>query len=783
MARQENGGDHQRDLEVDGDREGENREKGARGGGKPTKAKDLSHVPCKFYRQGACTAGASCPFSHLAAEPGQQKGICQWYIKGSCKFGHKCALAHVLPGQPLSMDRKNKRAEQANAQGKTLNAATPTPGKERSDRENKRLTPTDRREGNIEKGASEATVPSTPASAARQTMSSRPPMMIGKAPPTVSATGSEAPLHDSDFRRSDESLRRPLGLSSFAAAAAAGINSGSADRSSNVPSQQNSVPTDSDSHSPPYRPDAPLTTKPLDSTASLVDTPGDSPRRPSPIPQSRSLHRANPSSDRGFGPIGSPPATSWIGGSPSKGATSPPSGGISLARARQTVNGFSPATSPPANKFEFDPSAPGGFGTSPFSTPGSTSLFVTYGQGGSVPTRAHHKHTVSVGDHHLLAARGVPGMWDSGAHRGSLPASTFLGKAQDQPTNTNNMPDDDLEEFLPSSLNELLTPDERSRRMNRNNPALFTFSDSQPRFVNSVPANNLLNNIRGLWVDGPEGVDGSSTQRLPSTTAREGRPLQQDALSGSAAGDGASSSFLGTSNASAAFLSGHLHRTNGITQDTTSQFPTSSSIDALHFAPSPDVAFTPSRLAGGLTSAAHGPGGVFAPNDSSYYGLHQHPSRPLGDAPRPHMALSPSSRALRSHEPGQSLPQGLAAGLSRLHLIPATNPVSPPPGSGGSPHDGFQQQQTNWAKNSELRGSLATGSSPSPAGITSPPRTSGLGNLSATNGAAQQSPPSVPISTTVNSSLRRPWFGHPTSSPLSRPTIPDDAMFDMDDES
>jgi len=144
-------------------------------------------------------------------------------------------------------------------------------------------------------------------------------------------------------------------------------------------------------------------------------------------------------------------------------------------------------------------------------------------------------------------------MWDSGAHRGSLPASTFLGKAQDQPTNTNNMPDDDLEEFLPSSLNELLTPDERSRRMNRNNPALFTFSDSQPRFVNSVPANNLLNNIRGLWVDGPEGVDSSSTQRLPSTTAREGRPPQQDALSGSAAGDGPSSSFLGTSNASAAF--------------------------------------------------------------------------------------------------------------------------------------------------------------------------------------------------------------------------------------
>lgn len=27
-------------------------------------AKDLSHVPCKFFRQGQCQAGAACPFSH-----------------------------------------------------------------------------------------------------------------------------------------------------------------------------------------------------------------------------------------------------------------------------------------------------------------------------------------------------------------------------------------------------------------------------------------------------------------------------------------------------------------------------------------------------------------------------------------------------------------------------------------------------------------------------------------------------------------------------------------------
>ncbi|KAH9848298.1 hypothetical protein C2E23DRAFT_715035, partial [Lenzites betulinus] len=60
-------------------------------------AKDLSHVPCKFFRVGSCTAGSSCPFSHHVLEPGQQKEVCAWFVKGNCKFGHKCALAHILP--------------------------------------------------------------------------------------------------------------------------------------------------------------------------------------------------------------------------------------------------------------------------------------------------------------------------------------------------------------------------------------------------------------------------------------------------------------------------------------------------------------------------------------------------------------------------------------------------------------------------------------------------------------------------------------------------------------
>ncbi|KIY65456.1 hypothetical protein CYLTODRAFT_424313 [Cylindrobasidium torrendii FP15055 ss-10] len=82
------------------------------------KAKDLSHVPCKFYKVGGCTAGAACPFSHTGTANTGEKDTCAWYVKGNCKFGHKCALAHVLPGQPITMDRKNKRAAMQTTGGK-----------------------------------------------------------------------------------------------------------------------------------------------------------------------------------------------------------------------------------------------------------------------------------------------------------------------------------------------------------------------------------------------------------------------------------------------------------------------------------------------------------------------------------------------------------------------------------------------------------------------------------------------------------------------------------------
>ena len=41
---------------------------------------DTSHVPCKFYRQGACQAGKACPFLH-SDEPLTERAPCKYFTK------------------------------------------------------------------------------------------------------------------------------------------------------------------------------------------------------------------------------------------------------------------------------------------------------------------------------------------------------------------------------------------------------------------------------------------------------------------------------------------------------------------------------------------------------------------------------------------------------------------------------------------------------------------------------------------------------------------------------
>jgi hypothetical protein len=46
----------------------------------PPNNKNTSHVPCKFYRQGACQAGKACPFLH-SDEPLTERAPCKYFTK------------------------------------------------------------------------------------------------------------------------------------------------------------------------------------------------------------------------------------------------------------------------------------------------------------------------------------------------------------------------------------------------------------------------------------------------------------------------------------------------------------------------------------------------------------------------------------------------------------------------------------------------------------------------------------------------------------------------------
>ncbi|KAL9543573.1 hypothetical protein MBANPS3_008050 [Mucor bainieri] len=64
-------------------------------GSNSSKSSNLSHVPCKFYKQGTCTAGANCTFSH-SSDLSSESAVCKYFVKGNCKFGTKCALLHTM---------------------------------------------------------------------------------------------------------------------------------------------------------------------------------------------------------------------------------------------------------------------------------------------------------------------------------------------------------------------------------------------------------------------------------------------------------------------------------------------------------------------------------------------------------------------------------------------------------------------------------------------------------------------------------------------------------------
>ncbi|KAJ7359756.1 hypothetical protein DFH08DRAFT_769788, partial [Mycena albidolilacea] len=637
-----------------------------RGGNKKSSAsksaKDLSHVPCKFYKVGSCTAGSSCPFSHSLVEAGGQKDVCAWFVKGNCKFGHKCALAHVLPGQTMAMDRKNKKAAQIAASGAKNGESKGRGGNKRDGGNNSRNAP------NLLAGGS--TAPTR----------ARPPMnMPLKA--TISPSAPAPPLKDTDF-------------ASFG-----------------VLDESNQLPT------APARNKSPSPTVPKSSSPTL---PVSAPRRPSV---------SSPTKD--FGPIGSPPSSATSPSSRMHSGTPPTQGNGFLSTSPFSA----PGTKPPFLGY-------GDGGRQGM----AASLGSGMAMGGGLAGWNANGNQVSSSPLRgsLLSAGRVNGRPTNGEYDISVEYEELGVKARRKA----NLEDsnEDLEDFLPSSLTDLLTPEERMRRMSRTNsgqsPGLEGSSPHRHglgvplghnagaggggghRYSRSVPAPSLLGgDLKSIWANGPPPPNANpQASGLPGSLGVGPSSYSSASGFGGRELEGAPSSFaeraipsLSPSNASAAFLPGihHYMAQNKQQGARTTSNPTAGANSSGLFASNAAAQQGPPGIAHYLQS---GPSGVHNAAPSPYvrpnpFDLTQqqhqphgaHPAVPPGLPAHGHHGhagipgagdthiLSPNARALQAHAPGQSLPQGLAAGYSRIHALPPLPPTagSPSPAAfGTSPNTG-----------------------------------------------------------------------------------------------
>ena len=374
-----------------------------------------------------------------------------------------------------------------------------------------------------------------------------------------------------------------------------------------------------------------------------------------------------------------------------------------------------------------------------------------------------------------------------------------------------------MEDFLPSSLNDLLTPEERSRRLSRSHsgqPTVTTTSrdnttttahlvsrnpegdlEALHRYSRSVPAPSLLGDIRSIW---SERNVGSSGAHLPVEHDSAGMSI------GSAGGSYTSASgmsglglqsftedqytaahaMLSPSNASAAFLPGfhHHYKTSSNMRPSVHHSGSSAAIitqSSNKFLPTPAIGNAPNM---------HGNPGPINPSRTYNPPANAFPSNLASSRPIPggsqavgglqneihDEGLSPSARALQSHAPGQSLPQGLAAGYSRIHALP---PALPSPGLGGSFTSAYGTSISpglggDWRSQMENRGSVDGGKIGAPPGLDNM-----FSRLSYAPIAPQNTAMAPPPVRAVSGG--RQWNA---LSPLSQPvaTADDDELFSFD---
>ena len=644
------------------------------------------------------------------------------------------------------MDRKNKKAAQLAANG----GAPSAPGREsRSSRGAKK----DGHKSALPHGASSSgTGLLSGSTAPTRTTSARPPMaMTLKATPSAPAP----PVKDTDFPPfvlpDDADTHKPINAPTPATAEPGSAQSEDETPSSEPPS--NSSPVRHRNPSPPTLP---------------LNVPG-APRRP-----------VLPVDAADLGPIGSPPRGSLSAHSPISSGDSPQNAGIP-----STFHAHTSLLTESRNRL---------------------------GPPAGVPSSLGHTHSQAwKSDLAPVPAHAPPGIDVSISDRDVLSA------------------DEDLEEFLPSSLTDLLTPSERSRRMSRTHsgssrPAhlsdtppplppvhpLASQTQSHHRYSRSVPAPTLLGDVKSIWAErglttngAPPSPDkptfgvpaiGSGTPSSLKSSNGLGALNLGGTITPSGAGTGifrddphsSSSSLLAPSNASAAFLPGLHHyysKTNSGTNNGRN--------------PSAGLALGTGLGLGGLSRSPlshtpiHGPAA-----DEVLTGTNNGPSIGLGLGE----ATSPSFRALQSHAPGQSLPQGLAAGYSRIHALPLTGSPSSLGGSsvGGGGGGAFSPPvpfginagpgQQDWHLQSNhflstdtvshlslsAHHDLAAGANPAVSGA---PSTAALESMFSRLPPGAGAPLRTPTHPANNN---RNWHVQNALSPLSRPISDDEELFIMD---
>ncbi|KAJ3746605.1 hypothetical protein DFH05DRAFT_1458849 [Lentinula detonsa] len=755
---------------IDEDREREKEDKSTKksstsGPSTTTKTKDLSHVPCKFYKVGSCTAGSSCPFSHSGITgPGAQKDVCAWFVKGNnCKFGHKCALAHVLPGQSMSMDRKNKKLAQQQAQA----------GKEGKEG----------KEGREGKGRR------------RDTQQARPTTLSLKSLKASISPSAPAPaLDDTDF--TSFSALEPDKLTTAPA-----VN-GKLQQQQSKPNALDMAPS-----SPPKRDFGPIGSPPKN-TEAVSASPGTPTNKIlSSSPYKHSMLR----SSSGLGASGIS-GTARTGLSMNRSTSTGNSTGLTLGSG--IPGGKNPSWGSMGNGSDIGslPSLPSALlrplnGIQPHTplTPNSSTTQQNIkDQVNKDSVRKDFDLTFEYDELYSNSrGRATPG-------RG---ASSFSEVIIEDDL-------DNLDEFLPSSLTDLLTPEERKRRLSRGNSSSHqdthsgltsphsyssrrtlgvplasrvegnsTSGGSTPghRYSRSVPMGDMSH----LWASqdqNPVPSPGANTTTvsssftgpsslsangigLPSSPPRRignGTPGSFTSASGRLAADdyypytGGSGSpgsaalgsigsmggmgGLNPSNASAAFLPGYGFGTAYIKakREREAAVAAANLVGAAQRSVSGGI-LTNSRMAAGAgipgtspggtgmaygtprkeptglaSAAAFSVSGVGASRDLNGIGNMGLGGLGLGALNNMETAVSPSTRAaLQNHAPGQSLPQGLAAGLSRIH-----------------------------AKTSMQVGSLSSVGSPPAGSVAVSPGVAALGFYSGPYGTnrmpSQQSQPQIP---------------------------------------